>query len=59
MLRTRAAGPELHPALEPADHLAVRQECGHHFEQLGLVGEALGHGLGSIRGEESCDLRPS
>ena len=52
--RTQGPGAELHPALEPADDLAIGQQSGDMVEQLGLVGEPLpGYAL---LGQEPLDL---
>ena len=39
--RTQGPGPELHPALEPADDLAIGQQSGDMFKQVVLFGEML------------------
>ena len=38
--RAERSRAELHPALEPADHLAVGHQAGDVIEQVGLVVEA-------------------
>ena len=52
--RAQGPGAELHPALEPADDLAVGQQGGDVVEQLALVGEPLA-GC-AVRGQGPLDL---